>query len=368
MSLENLVYVGTYSEPIRFGTGQPLEGQGEGIYRMRLDPERRTLSLEGITRGVRNASYLALDRQRAFLYCVNEFKEYEGKPSGGVTAFRISSDTGELTYLNSKPSHGTDPCHIRVHPSGKFVAIANFASGSVTVLPIMPNGSLGDETAFVQHEGSSIDPRRQSGPHAHSVEFDASGKFGFVPDLGMDEVVVYRFDDRTGRITRADVPRVKTRPGAGPRQLVMHPRGRFAYLINELNSTMTAYAFDVTTGALSELQTLSTLPAEGFDGDTSCAEVQMTPNGKFLYGSNRGHNSIVAYAVDEAGFMTTIGHESTQGRIPRSFEVDSRGRYLIAANQDTNNLIVFDIDPATGRLNANGARSFAGTPICVRFV
>ncbi len=134
MSLENLVYVGTYSEPIRFGTGQPLEGQGEGIYRMRLDPERRTLSLEGITRGVRNASYLALDRQRAFLYCVNEFKEYEGKPSGGVTAFRISSDTGELTYLNSKPSHGTDPCHIRVHPSGKFVAIANFASGGVTVL------------------------------------------------------------------------------------------------------------------------------------------------------------------------------------------------------------------------------------------
>jgi 6-phosphogluconolactonase len=185
----------------------------------------------------------------------------------------------------------------------------------------------------------------------------------------MDQVVVYAFDTETGKLTPADVPAVKTRPGAGPRQLVMHPRGKYAYLINELDSTMTAFAFDAKTGALSELQTLSTLPAGGFEGVTSCAEVQITPNGRFLYGSNRGHNSIVIYSIDEAtGRMTLVGHESTQGRIPRNFEVDATGQYLIAANQDTDNLVLFDIDQATGELHPRGVTAEAGTPICVRFV
>ena len=368
MAINDLIYVGTYSEPILFGTGQVLQGQGKGIYSFKFDKAAKKLTLNGITEGVRNSSYLAFDARRQFLYCVNEFKEYEGKPSGAVSAFRIDQQTGTLTYLNSKPSHGTDPCHLIVDRSGKFVLIANFASGSVCVLPIQADGSLGDETDFKQHQGSSIDPKRQTSPHAHAVELDASGKFVYVPDLGMDQVVVYRFDTNTGKLTPADVPPVKAKPGAGPRQLVMHPKGKYAYLINELNSTMTALAFNSGTGALTEIQTLSTLPA-GYDGATSCAEVQITPNGKFLYGSNRGHNSIVGYAIDEAtGKMTLVGHESTQGRIPRNFEVDPTGKFLIAANQDTNNLVMFEIDQGTGKLTPNGLTAEAGTPICVRFV
>ncbi len=367
MTIKDLIYVGTYTEPILFGTGQLLQGKGKGIYSFRFDG--KTLSPHGITPNVRNPSYLAFDRPRKYLYCVNEFKEYEGKPSGAVSAFRIDQDTGALTYLNSKPSHGTDPCHLIVDPSGKYVLIANFASGSTTVLPIQADGSLGDETDWKQHVGSSVDPKRQTSPHAHAVEFDASGRFAYVPDLGKDEVVVYAFDNTTGKLTPANVPPVKTKPGAGPRQLVMHPKGKFAYLINELDSTMTAYAFDSQTGALTPLQTLSTLPAGGFDGVTSCAEVQITPNGKFLYGSNRGHNSIVGYVIDEAtGRLTLIGHVSSGGRIPRNFEVDPTGRYLIAANQDTDNLVMYDIDQATGVLTASGQTADAGTPICVRFV
>ncbi|HVX79758.1 MAG TPA: lactonase family protein [Devosiaceae bacterium] len=369
MSIKDLIYVGTYTEPILFGTGQLLEGKGRGIYCFRFDKAANRLELQHVKEGVRNPSYLAFDAPRRHLYCVNEFKEFEGKASGSVSAFSIDQETGALTYLNTKPSHGTDPCHLIVDKTGRFVLIANFASGSVCVLPILPDGSLGDETDFKQHQGSSVDPRRQTGPHAHAVEFDASGKFVYVPDLGMDQVVVYAFDTETGKLTPADVPAVKTRPGAGPRQLVMHPRGKYAYLINELDSTMTAFAFDAKTGALSELQTLSTLPAGGFEGVTSCAEVQITPNGRFLYGSNRGHNSIVIYSIDEAtGRMTLVGHESTQGRIPRNFEVDPTGQYLIAANQDTDNLVLFDIDQATGELHPRGVTAEAGTPICVRFV
>lgn len=369
MSIENLIYVGTYSEPIRFGTGQVLEGKGKGIYCFRFDSAGNRLDLRSIKTGVRNPSYLAFDAARRFLYCVNEFKEYEGKPSGSVSAFRIDPGTGELTFLNTRPSHGTDPCHVTVDRSGKFVLVANFASGSVAVLEILPDGSLGEETDFKQHRGSSLDPARQAGPHAHSVVFDATGRIAYVADLGLDAVVIYRFDTTRGKLTPAEVPPYKAKPGAGPRQLVLHPRGKYAYVINELASTMTALTFDAETGALAAMQTLSTLPAGGFNGVNSGAEVQITPDGRFLYGSNRGHNSIVIYAIDAAtGRLTPVGHESTQGRIPRHFEVDPTGKLLIVANQDTDNLVMFDIDPATGKLHPKGITATAGTPICVRFV
>lgn len=369
MSIENLIYVGTYTEPLRFGTGQVLEGQGKGIYCFRFDPTGNRLELQHIRTGVRNPSFLTFDEGRQHLYCVNEFKEYEGKPSGSVSAFSIDPGTGELTYLNTRPSHGTDPCHIVVDRSAKFVLVANFASGSVSVLAIRPDGSLGEETDFRQHRGSSVDPKRQAGPHAHNVAFDATGRIAYVSDLGLDAVVIYRFDAETGKLMPADAAPYKAKPGSGPRQLVLHPMGKYAYVINELDSTMTAVTVDAETGALAAMQTLSTLPAGGFDGVTSGAEVQITPDGKFLYGSNRGHNSIVIYAIDPAtGRLTLVGHESTQGRIPRHFEVDPTGRYLIVANQDTDNLVMFYIDPATGRLHTKGITAQAGTPICVRFV
>ncbi len=366
----DLVYVGTYSEPILFGTGQVLEGKGRGIYAFRLDAEKGALEPAGITEGVRNSSYLAFDPKRRFLYCVNEFKEFEGQASGAVSAFRIDPETGGLTYLNTVASHGTDPCALTVDRSGGCVIVANFASGSVSVIPIDADGSLKAASCVIQHEGSSVDPRRQKGPHAHAVEIDAANRHVFVPDLGCDKVFIYALDAERGVIIpNPNQPSVTVTPaGAGPRQLAIAPNGRFAYLINELNSTMTAYAYDAGRGTLSELQTLSTLPA-GYTGDSTCAEVQVAPSGRFLYGSNRGHDSIVIYALDpEAGTMTLVGHESTRGRIPRNFTLSPKGDFIAAANQDSNTVVMFRVDPDKGTLTATGNVVEAGTPICVKFL
>jgi 6-phosphogluconolactonase len=267
-----------------------------------------------------------------------------------------------------KASGGTDPCHLIVDATGRNLLVANFASGSVCVLPIGSDGALGDATDFKQHSGSSVDPRRQAGPHAHAVAIDPQNRFVFVPDLGLDQVVIYRFDAATGRLTpNARQPFVATAPGAGPRQLVFHPTGRFAYLINELNSTLTAYSYDAAQGALTELQTLPTLPAN-FSGPSTCAEVQVHPSGRFLYGSNRGHDSIAIHAIGPDGRMTSIGHASTSGKIPRNFDISPDGRFLAAANQDSHNIVMFRIEEASGKLSATGSVAEAGTPICVRFM
>jgi 6-phosphogluconolactonase len=369
MPIKDLVYVGTYSEPILFGTGQVVQGKGKGIYAFRLDRAKGALEPIGVTEGVRNSSYLAFDPKRQFLYCVNEFKEYEGKASGAVSSFRIDQETGALTYLNTKASHGTDPCHLIVDKTGRNVLIANFASGSVCVLPIAEDGSLKEASCVVQHEGTSVDPKRQAGPHAHAVEIDANNRYVFVPELGGDTVMIYELDPERGKITpNANQPFIRTAPGAGPRQLVMHPNGKFAFLINELNSTMTSYAYDASKGTLTEVMTLPTLPKE-FSGHSSCAEVQIHPTGKFLYGSNRGHDSIVIYGVDPTNVrLTLIGHESTRGRIPRNFEVHPSGEFLAAANQDSDNVVMFRIDTGTGKLTPTGNVVQAGTPICVRFM
>jgi 6-phosphogluconolactonase len=366
---DTLVFVGTYSEPILFGTGQVVQGRGKGIYAYRFDRTAGALTEVTINEGVRNASYLAFDPTRTFLYCVNEFKEFEGQASGAVSAFHVEGDSGRLTFLNMKASHGTDPCHLMVDRTGKNVLVANFASGSVSVLPIASDGSLRDASDVVQHTGSSIDPKRQAGPHAHAVEIDAGNRYVFVPELGADKVMIYELDVEKGRLTpNRNQPFVSVAPGAGPRQLVMHPNGRFAYLINELNSTMTAYAYDAERGTLTGLQTLPTLPPD-FSGHSSCAEVQIARSGKFLYGSNRGHDSLVIYAVDaERGTLATIAHESTRGRIPRNFAVSPTGEFLAAANQDSDNVVMFRVDPATGRLTPTGNVANVGSPVCVRFV
>lgn len=366
----NLVYVGTYSEPILFGTGQVVQGLGKGIYAYRLDAEAGALVPVGVTEGVRNSSYLAFDPARKFLYCVNEFKEYQGMASGAVSAYRIDPATGGLTYLNTVASHGTDPCALKVDHSGRCVIVANFASGSVAVLPLSADGSLGEASCVIQHAGSSVDPKRQKGPHAHAVEIDAANRHVFVPDLGCDAVKIYELDAEHGVLTpNPNQPSVKVGPpGAGPRQLALHPNGRFAYLICELNSTMIAYAYDPARGTLSELQTLSTLPA-GYSGDTTCAEVQVAPSGRFLYGSNRGHDSIAIFALDaETGTMTAIGHESTRGHTPRNFTLSPKGDFLAAANQDSNSVVMFRVDAERGTLTATGAVVEAGTPICVKFL
>jgi 6-phosphogluconolactonase len=364
----DLVFVGTYTEPIRFGTGQILQGKGGGIHAFRFDRAAGALHPLTVAAGVRNPSYLAFHPSLPVLYAVNEFKEYQGAASGAVSAFRLDPDTGALTLLSIQASHGTDPCHLTVDATGRYVLVANFASGGVCVLPVAADGSLGEASQVIKHAGSSIHPVRQAGPHAHAVTLDATNRFAFVPDLGLDQLVIYRFDAATGRLTPNDPqPLVATAPGAGPRQIALHPSARFAYLINELDSTVTAFAWDAARGMLDALATYPTLPA-GHTGRSTCAEIQVTPDGTLLYGSNRGHDSVVIFAIDPgAGTLTAIGHHATGGRIPRNFDIDPRGDFLLAANQDSDNVVPFRIDRASGALTETGRVTSVGTPVCVRF-
>ncbi|MBE7555682.1 MAG: lactonase family protein [Anaerolineales bacterium] len=369
MSKHSLVFIGTYTEPILFGTGKILQGKGEGIYVYRLDGASGALKPCGLAEGVRNPSYLAFDASLRFLYAVNELKEFENTPTGAVSAFLVDPDSGRLRFLNQQPSHGTDPCHLTVDRTGRYVLVANFMSGSVCVLPIREDGSLGDATDVIQHQGSSADPVRQSGPHAHAVTLDNAGRYVFVPDLGIDKLMVYKFDAERGKLEPNEEPWVEVTRGAGPRQLVAHPGGGYAYLINELNSTLTAFRYEKAKGGmLREIQTLSTLP-EDFQGTNTCAEVQISPSGKFLYGSNRGHDSIVIYAIDqENGRLTCMGYRSTQGKTPRHFGIDPAGEFLVVANQDTESVITFRLDPTSGDFSATGHRVDVPTPVCVRIM
>ncbi len=367
MANEMLVYVGTYTEPIRFGTGRILQGKGEGIYIYRLDLSSGVMERVGKTTGITNPSYLAFDSTRRFLYVVNELKTYEDKPTGTISAFAVDPRTGKLQFLNKRLTHGTDPCHVLVDKKGKYVFVANFMSGSICVLPVLDGGSLGEASDFIQHQGSSIDAVRQKGPHAHSVTLDKAHRFAFVPDLGLDKLMVYKFDPRRGMLEPNDVPWIKMKPGAGPRHVDFHPGGRFAYLINELDSTLAALSYDGRKGTFKVLQIVSTLP-EGFSGESTCADVQVSPSGAFVYGSNRGHDSIVIYKIDpRTGRLTTVGHEPTQGKTPRSFGIDPTGRYLLAANQDSDTIVTFHINPKTGKLLPTGHVTQVPTPVCVKF-
>jgi 6-phosphogluconolactonase len=369
MANQQLVYVGTYSEPILFGTGEVLQGRGKGIYAFRLNEAAGALEPVGITEGVRNSSFLAFDPEKEFLYCVNEFKEYEGMASGAVSSFRMDRESGALTYLNTKASHGTDPCHLMVDRSGRNVLVANFASGSVSVLPREADGSLKEASCVIQHEGSSVDPKRQTGPHAHGVEIDAANRYVFVPELGLDKIMIYELDAERGQLTpNPHQPTVDVTPGSGPRQIVLHRNGRFTYVMTEMSSSVIVYSYDAATGGLKELQTLSTLPAD-FSGESSGAEVQVAPSGKFLYASNRGHDSLATFAIDsESGKLTLAGFEGSGGKIPRNFDVSPDGAFVAVANQDSNNVVLFRVDQATGKPAPTGNVVEAGTPICVRFL
>ena len=368
MANEMLVYVGTYTEPIRFGTGNILDGKGEGIYVYRMDQSSGALESVGKTTGVTNPSYLAFDPTQRFLYAVNELKTYEDKPTGTVSAFTVDPKTGELQFLNKRLTHGTDPCHVTVDTKGKYAFVSNFMSGSVCVLPVLQDGSLGEASDFIQHQGSGIDPVRQKSPHAHSVTLDRVNRFAFVPDLGLDRLMAYRFDRKRGMLEPNAVPWIKMRPGAGPRHLAFHPNGRFAYLINELDSTLAVLSYDGRKGAFKELQIVSTLP-EGFDGENSCADVQVSPGGAFVYGSNRGHDSIVIFRIDRrTGKVVCVGHESSGGKTPRNFAIDPTGGFLLACNQDSDTIVTFRIDPNTGRLLPTGGVTHAPTPVCVKFL
>jgi 6-phosphogluconolactonase len=353
-----LVFLGTYT-----GT------RSKGIYATHLDLASGRPTTPLLAAEVANPSFLAIHPNRRFLYAVGELGSFAGrKNTGGVSAFAIAPDTGKLTLLNQQPSGGGGPCHVTVDATGKCVLVANYGGGSVAVLPVQEDGRLGEATAFIQHRGSSVNPRRQEGPHAHGIYLDRPNRFAWVPDLGLDQVLVYRFDAAKGTLTPNEPPFARLAPGSGPRHLAFHPKGAFAYVINELLSTMTVFAADLERGTLSEVQTLPTLPAD-FTGQSTTAEVEVHPSGRFLYGSNRGHDSLAVFSIDEQkGTLALLEHVPTQGKTPRNFGIDPTGRYLLAANQGSDNVVVFHVDAGTGRLKPAGHSIEVGAPVCVKFL
>ncbi len=353
------IYVGTYTSP---QTGS------KGIYLFELDTQTEALEARGLVSEVASPSFLAVHPHRRFLYAVGEIMEFQGKKAGAVSAFLINHDTGKLTLLNQQPSGGQGPCHVTVEPGGKCVLVANYTSGTVAALPIDNNGRLEAPKSVIQHQGSGPNTRRQASPHAHSINVDPAGRFALAPDLGADKVFIYRFDASAGTLVANDPPAAKPAPGSGPRHFAFHPAGRFAYVINELASTVTAFTYDAAHGALSEIQTISTLPA-GFSEPSFTADIHVHPSGKFLYGSNRGHDSLAIFSIDrETGRLTPIGHQSTRGKWPRNFAIDPSGRWLLAANQNSNSLVLFRIDPQTGLLTPTGTIAEVPSPSCVQFV
>jgi 6-phosphogluconolactonase len=347
------LYIGTYTR-----------GRSQGIYLARTDAANGRITLDRLVAEVENPSFLALNRGRTHLYAVSEVDDFAGTAAGGVLAYSIQADGG-LRELNRQPSQGATPCHLTVDATGRFVLVANYTGGNAAVLPIQSDGSLGPATDVVQHTGSGPNAQRQEGPHAHSVTLDGANRFALVADLGIDRVVGYGFDVEQGALIPSDLAGIRARPGAGPRHFAFHPDGRRAYVINELDSTLTALAYDPATGSLESTGTVSTLP-EGYAGDNSCADVHVHPSGRFVYGSNRGHDSIAVFAIND-GALTSVQHQSTLGRVPRNFAIAPSGRFLIAANQDTDSLVTFSVDSATGQLAPVGAPVEVPVPVCVRF-
>jgi 6-phosphogluconolactonase len=355
-----LVYVGTYT------TGKSTS---KGIYLFQLQSKGNvdTLVPLGVAGETVNPSFLDIDRRRRLLFAVSEVNNFEGKTVGAVSAFSIDPATGKLTLINQQPSMGTGPCHLVLDKAGKHVLVANYGSGSIAVLPVASDGRLGEPTATVQHTGSSVNPQRQKGPHAHCLILDPANRFAFACDLGLDKVMVYRYDADKGTLTPHDPAFAAVEPGAGPRDMVFRPDGRFAYVGNEMASTITAFSYDAGAGRLTEIQAISTLPAD-FQGQNSIAELAVHPSGKYVYISNRGHNSVAAFSVDSAkGTLTLLQHQDTGGRTPRHFGIDADARHLIMANQQSDSLLVSRIDNS-GRLTPSGELVSAPTPVYVAFL
>jgi 6-phosphogluconolactonase len=353
------VYIGTYTKT-----------SSKGIHLVELDLANGKLQAVELAGETVNPSFLALHPSRPLLYAVGEMAEFGGKKTGAVSAFSIAPKTGRLTLLNQQSSRGAGPCHVTVDRSGRYVLVANYSGGSVACLPIEDDGRLGEATSFVQHVGSSVDPRRQKGPHAHSINMDPTNRLALAADLGLDKVLIYRLDLDRGLLSPNQPAWATVPAGAGPRHLAFHPNGRVAYVINEMGCTVTVFSYDAERGSFEALETVSTLP-EGFVADSSIttAEVQVHPSGKFLYGSNRGHHSIAVFSIDPAtGKLSAVSHTSTEGKTPRNFGIDPTGAYLLAANQDSDNVVLFRIDPATGKLTFTGQSVSIPMPVCVKFL
>ncbi|HEV2835181.1 MAG TPA: lactonase family protein [Pyrinomonadaceae bacterium] len=347
-AFERTLYVGTYTS-----------GKSDGIYIYRMDQMSGELKHIGSVKS-ENPSFLTVDPNRRFLYAVNE------NPTGAVSSFRIDPTTKQLTFLNQQSSQGADPCHLTVDKRGKSLLVANYTGGNVAVLPVQRDGGLGEAIDVRQHKGSG--PReQQKSAHAHCIKLDRNNRHAFAADLGSDKVFIYRFNSFNGKLEPAQQASAFLHGGAGPRHLDFHPNGTYLYVINELDSSLTTFKYDSQKGALNAFETVSTLPRD-FVGTSYCADIHVSRSGRFVYGSNRGHNSIVVFAIDpRTGRLNLVEHVSTEGKWPRNFTIDPTGRFLLVANQHTDNVVVFRIDAQTGRLTQTGHSAEIPTPVCLQF-
>lgn len=364
MSAQVRVYVGTYTQRVVFGDGTAFQGKGQGIYRFALDPESGHLQPRGMTPGVANPTWLAVEPRGRSLLAVNDVEELDGVATGGLSAFAVAETDGDLRLRNRQPTRGTCPVHVAVDRRGRFALVSNCGSGSLAVLPIRRDGSLGPAVEFVQHHGYGEHRVRQRGPHVHSITLIHEDRHALVADLGLDRLLMYRFGRNRGRLMPLNRPWLVPRRGAGPRLVALHPNGRLAYLANELDSTVSVVAYG-RDGSLGALQACSTLP-EGFVGANSVADIRLGPAARFLYVSNRGHDSIAVFAIEgETGLLATVGHEPSQGRTPRGCAIDPSGRFLFVANQDSDSIVGFRLDPQTGRPLPTGQILEVPSPACV---
>ncbi len=357
------VYLGTYTN----SHWAPI-APSKGIYIFRLSLEDGALSLVSTASEAVNPSFLTIDLNRGCLYAANEVNEFKGQQGGAASAFAINPSDGSLTFLNSQSTHGSGSCYASTDHTHRCLLVANYGGGSVSVFPIQADGRLGKLSGFMQHTGSSVNPDRQQAPYAHSIITDPSNRFALAADLGTDKIMVYHLDPGSGQLIPNEFPWGKARPGAGPRHMAFGKEGRFLYTTNELDSTVSVFTWDGVKGSLKEIQTMPMLP-ENFTDASTAADIHLTPSGKFLYASNRGHDSLVMYSVDsQSGLLTLLGHVSTHGQVPRNFAIDPTGTYLLVANQLSNNVVSFRIDPDNGCLVETGKITEVPQPVCVQII
>ena len=353
-----IAYVGTYTATT----------SSKGIYALRFDTEKGQLTSLGVAAETADPSFLAVHPNGKYLYAVNEISTFNGGSGGAVSAFSISAKTGALKFLNQVPTRGAGPCHVSVDKSGAYVLVANYDGGSIASFAVHEDGSLGTASGFVQHSGSGPNKQRQEGPHAHWIGTSPDNRFALAVDLGLDQVIVYGFDSSKGIFKPVLSGFAKVKPGAGPRHLAFHPNGKFAYVLSEMDSSVTVFSYQAKNGAFSSLQTISALPKE-YAGRKEAAEIAVDPSGKFLYTSNRGHDSIAIFEINPAkGTLKSLGQVLSGGQTPRHFAIDPTGTFLLAENQESNNIVVFHIDPATGNLTPTGQTIEVPSPVCITFV
>lgn len=353
---KEIFYAGTYSDR-----------GSKGIYVYAFNREKGIFTeLQAVTEG-KSPNFLAIHPGKKYLYAVYSEGKEKIDQNGRVMSFSIDPATGFLTKINEVSAEGRGPAHISVDPKGRYVYVSNYGEGNFSVFKVGADGSLGKPTAIVKHTGSSVNAGRQSAPHVHSIIPSADGNFIYVSDLGIDKIMIYKVDGNTGAITEASTPSSSNTPGSGPRHFAIHPNGKFGFSAEELTSTISSYKMDQSTGAMLPLESVSMLPADYKRESSSAADIHLSPDGKFLYASNRGHESLVIYSVNAStGKLKLVGFEDTRGKHPRNFCVDNRGEYVFVANRDTDNITVFKRDRKTGKLQFKGEGAKTPAVVCIQ--